>query len=115
MSLLSYKVLQIELKNLRVFYSDTILAYEQALYLINLRYKSGSDFDRQLEKDGITWSDEQKRTRKKSQRNKTESILHELILVRSISALETFLTDAIRDVFVVTKAPFMDSDISFGL
>lgn len=115
MSLSSYVVLQCELKNLRVFYSDTVLAYEQALYLINLRHKSCSEFDKELKNDGITWSNEQKKNRKKSQRNKTESILHELMLVRTISALETFLTDAIRDVFVVTKSPFMDRDVRHDL
>ncbi len=115
MSLSSYRVLQSELKNLSGFYNDTILAYQQALYVLHLRYESPTDFDRELKKNGITWSSDQKKTRKLSQRNKTESILHELILVRAISALETFLTDAIRDIFVVTKIPFMDKEVRHNL
>ena len=115
MSLASYMVIQSELKNLKVFYADTKLAYQQALYLLQLRHESRSDFDEALKKKGITWSSDQKKTRKLSQRNKTESILYELMLVRTISALETFLTDAVRDIFVATKIPFMDKEVHHNL
>lgn len=45
---------------------------------------------------------------------KNNETLRELMFVRLVSALESFLVDAIKDVFVLTKTPFMDgSEVVF--
>jgi hypothetical protein len=94
----SYTILKQELKNLREFYSVTSSAYQQVQEL------GGSIDDRST-------SARRKIRRHLAIKAKAEAILRELIMVRVISALETFLTDLIRDVFVVTKAPFMDKSV----
>lgn len=91
--------------------SVTLSAYQQVNDILDVRVKGSTDFDQHLKSNGIVWGSSQKKLRKKSTRNKTESLMRELILVRAISALEIFLTDAIRDVFVVTKVPFMDKSV----
>lgn len=115
MSLRSYTILKREIKSLNEFLSITLSSYQQVNDILEVRAKNPLDFDNCLKSSGLTWESQKNKLRKQSTRNNTESLLRELILVRSISALEIFLTDAIRDVFVVTKVPFMDKSVRIEL
>ena len=48
---------------------------------------------------------------KKKQRKQMDRMLSELTLVRLVSVLESFLVGAVRDVFVISKTPFMDPSL----
>jgi len=91
----SLTALENEFKKLRCFYNTTVLAYQQADEFLGNKSKR--------RKKGTI--------QHPSIRRQTESMLRELILVRAISALETFLIDAIRDIFLATKVPFMDKSV----
>ncbi|MEX0958779.1 MAG: hypothetical protein WDZ63_05780 [Burkholderiales bacterium] len=94
------------MKNLREFYSTTSSAYRQVEKLGgNFNFESGA-LTRNAKRKA-----KQKVRRRAASNLRAETMLRELIMVRVISALETFLTDIIRDVFVVTKAPFMDGTV----
>jgi hypothetical protein len=114
MSIRAYSIFSRELRQLRSFYDTTLRAYSRVKEIQEL-----ADFSEPLKNalhgNGVSWSKSEKRIRTEHRKNKIESILRELILVRAISALETFLTDAIRDVFVVTKSPFMDKSVRIDL
>lgn len=107
MSIRAYSVVSRELKQLRSFYDSTLRAYQKVKDIQDISLESEEVKDA-LDNHGLKWSRAEKKLRTSNHKYKTEAFLRELILVRAISALETFLTDAIRDVFVVTKAPFMD-------
>lgn len=110
MQLRAYSVLSRELVQLRAFYDTTLHAYNKLKDIQDAALTSDPLKDA-LRSNGLAWTTSEKRIRKQHRKQKIESMLRELILVRVISALETFLTDAIRDVFVVTKSPFMDKSI----
>lgn len=110
MSIRAYSIVARELKQLRSFYDTTLRAYKKIKEIQDLAGQS-KVFDDTLRDNGVRWSKSEKRIRTEFRKQKIESTLRELILVRSISALETFLTDVIRDVFVVTKSPFMDKSV----
>lgn len=108
MSIPAYSIISRELKQLRRFYDSTLHVYQKIGEIQSAR--SGSRVLKDvLDSHGIRWSRSDRKLRESN--TKTEAILRELIFVRAISALETFLTDAIRDVFVVTKTPFMDKTV----
>jgi hypothetical protein len=110
MSIRAYSIVSRELKQLRSFYDTTLRAYDRVKDIQDLAHELGPLNDA-LHDKGVRWSITEKRIRSEPRKQKIESILRELILVRAISALETFLTDAIRDVFVITKSPFMDKSV----
>lgn len=110
MSTRSYTILKRELKQLRNFYLTTQFAYNQVKELMELCTTS-EDVRDALRDHGVRWSKYEKMSKSDDHKRKVEAMLRELIFVRAISALETFLTDVIRDVFIVTKAPFMDKDL----
>ncbi|GAB5415759.1 MAG: hypothetical protein Cons2KO_33620 [Congregibacter sp.] len=107
MSIRSHSIVSRELKQLRSFYETTRSAYDKVQSIQNLAADSPG-LERSLTDGGVRWSKLDKRIRTDNRKKSVEAILRELIFVRAISALETFLTDAIRDIFVVTKTPFMD-------
>lgn len=114
MSIRAYSIVSRELKQLRSFYDTTLRAYDRVKDIQDLALASEPLTDA-LRDNRVRWSKAEKRIRSDHRKQKIESILRELILVRTISALETFLTDAIRDIFVVTKSPFMDKSVRIDL
>ncbi len=114
MSIRAYSIVSRELKQLRSFYDTTRHAYDKVKDIQDLAHES-EQLNVSLRDGGIRWSEAEKRIRTDHRKQKIESILSELIFVRAISALETFLTDAIRDVFVVTKSPFMDKSVRIDI
>lgn len=114
MSIRAYSIVSRELKQLRGFYDTTLRAYDKVKDIQDLAHES-EVLNRALDDNRVRWSKAEKRIRSTPRKKKIESVLRELILVRTISALETFLTDAIRDIFVVTKSPFMDKSIRIDL
>lgn len=106
----SYPVVRRELKQLRGFYLFTQRTYHQVKEIVDAS-ESDEILKNVLISKDIGWKISEKKFRSPSNNEKNEEILRELIFVRAISALETFLTDAIRDVFIVTKAPFLDKSI----
>ena len=106
----SYTILKRELKKLREFYEISASSYVQVHEILHVK-SSVKATSLVLDQLDLAWNADQKRLRKTTTKNQVETILRELILVRAISALETFLTDAIRDIFVVNKAPFMDKSV----
>ncbi|NQT10330.1 MAG: hypothetical protein HQ573_04070 [Desulfobacteraceae bacterium] len=47
-------------------------------------------------------------------RNRLRQQLRELIFIRIVSVLETYLVDTLRDIFVITKRPFRDQTSQIG-
>ena len=114
MSIRAYSIVSRELKQLRSFYDTTLRAYDRVKDIQDLAHES-EPLNNALRDNSVRWSKTEKRIRSEHRKQIIESILRELILVRTISALETFLTDAIRDIFVVTKSPFMDKSVRIDL
>ncbi len=96
MSIRAYSIVSRELKQLRSFYDTTLRAYDRVKDIQDLAQES-EPLNVALRYNGVSWSKTEKCIRSEHRKQKIESILRELILVRTISALETFLTDAIRD------------------
>lgn len=114
MTIRAYSIVSRELKQLRSFYDTTLRAYDKVKDIQDLALDS-EFLSRALRDNRVRWSKTEKRIRSDHRKQKIESILRELILVRTISALETFLTDAIRDIFIVTKSPFMDKSVRIDM
>jgi hypothetical protein len=110
MTIHSYTVVKRELKQLRGFYYTTQRAYDRAKQVIDAS-ESDDVLKRALTAKGLRWTKAEKKYRSDPHKGNVEAILRELIFVRAISALETFLTDVVRDVFIVTKVPFLDKSI----
>lgn len=110
MGLKSYSILRTELKSLKFFYDSTCLSYQRVREVLDVRNRN-REIDNLLTYEGVKWSRRQKNVRKEVAKNRTETFLRELILVRVISALEIYLVDIVRDIFLVTKAPFMDKSV----
>ena len=95
-----------EVKELINFLRSTKYAFSK---VNELRYFTRDQAHKQyLEDNGFDTSRSGEFNFKKSRMLSIEKTLYQQTLVRAISALEVFLVDIFRDVFVVTKIPFMD-------
>ena len=107
----AYSVASSELSTLRSLYESSFYAFSQAeevlRYKARRRHKTGLDPDLVLV-NPILYK------LKPSFRSTIRQQLRELIFTRLISVLETYLVDAVRDVFFVTKQPFMDQTVQVG-
>lgn len=110
----SFKVLKRELKQLQEFYSKTRFAYNQVSKVMDAA-ASSDEFMAALKSEDISWNRNEAKTLSEHHKLSAENVLRELLFVRTISALETFLVDAIRDIFVVTKTPFMDKSVQVSM
>ena len=111
----SFRTLKKEVRNLKEFYGITLSTYNLTKEVTNKLPSCQGDFEKHLRTNGVLSKRRARhRINKESGQSATESMLRELVLVRAISALEIFLGDTIRDVFVVTKVPFMDPGVEIS-
>ncbi|KLU06185.1 hypothetical protein RISK_002036 [Rhodopirellula islandica] len=110
MKLKSHRVMRSELESLRSFFDSTKRAYEIAEEIWQARYTS-PQLREQLKTNEVDVSPHDTSLGKRSQRKRLHTMLCELTLVRVVSVLEVFLVDSVKDVFVVTKRPFMDPNL----
>jgi len=106
----AFSIAKAELSSLLKLYDSTLYAYSQVDEL--LRYKAYCKYNRQ---DGQVDSDLKlitpiKFKLKKSFKNRLHEQMRELIFVRLVSVLETYLVDTLRDIFLKTKRPFYDQN-----
>ncbi|WP_281228295.1 hypothetical protein [Flavobacterium aquiphilum] len=96
-----------EINRLLAFYKATIYAYEQTDELLWKWRKNKSEFiELGLNVKQPTFYKHKKRAKIENRKN-----LSETVYVRIVSALEVFLVDLIRDIFIDTKEPFKKQDI----
>ncbi|MCC4213759.1 hypothetical protein [Leeuwenhoekiella parthenopeia] len=103
----SYKNFLAESENLLRFYKATLFTYEQTSLLIHLWKKDKTSFNTV----GVEFNESDYYINRRKDLLKNEKNLSEIVYVRLISALELFLIDLIRDVFIATKEPFKKQDI----
>ena len=104
--LTSYRIFEFEIKELIKFYGSTKYAFAKAKaikYLIR-----DQKHKQYLEENGFDTSPSGVCSFKKNSVLNLEKTLNQQTLVRAISALEIFLIDIFRDIFILTKIPFKD-------
>lgn len=111
MSIRSFNLFQEELRVLGDFYEATVDSFKQTEAILDFAGSDANGFQELLQTSDFPWIKSRHFRRKRKFRNKTRKVLRELLLVRMISALETFLIDVIRDIFLKSKVPFMDKAV----
>ncbi|WP_269537244.1 hypothetical protein [Cerasicoccus fimbriatus] len=108
----SYQNFLREVKVLKSFYHATLDSYALTSSLLNFRGKNKVEFKNLRNHEDFEWIQSDHFRRKRKFERRTNKVLTELILIRTISALEVYLIDLIKDVFLVTKAPFKDKSVT---
>lgn len=96
-----------EINKLYAFYIVTLYSYEQTDNLFSMWRVDRTSF----EKVGLDLKPPILYKNKKRAKLENKKNLSEIIFVRIVSALEVFLVDIIRDVFISTKEPFKKQDV----
>lgn len=96
-----------ELNKLNAFYEVTLYSYEQTDNLFSMWRIDKSSF----EKVGLDLKASPFYKKKPRAKLENKKNLSEIIFVRVVSALEVFMVDIIRDVFISTKEPFKKQDV----
>jgi hypothetical protein len=105
-NLRAYRIFQFEMKDLSTFLYSTRYAFQKTESLRDfLKNKENKQF---LEDNKFDTKPCGFCSFKRNSVLSLEKTLNQQTLVRAISALEIFLIDLIRDVFVITKIPFKD-------
>lgn len=97
----------IEHERLLNFYKVTMFSYEQTSSMVHMWKKDKTSFNT----IGLEFVEPDFYINKKKERLSNQKNLSEIVLIRLVSALEVFLIDLIRDVFLNTKEPFKKQDI----
>jgi hypothetical protein len=103
-----------ELYRLTAFHKATVYSYEQAELTINYKKKIKIPFDTETP-EGLLVRNPVYFKITRSSKIEIRKNLNELVFVRLISALEVFLVDVVRDIFLVTKEPFKRNDLRLEL
>ena len=97
----------IEHERLLNFYKVTMFSYEQTSSMVHMWKKDKTSFNT----IGLEFVEPDFYINKKKERLSNQKNLSEIVLIRLVSALEVFLIDLIRDVFLNTKEPFKKQDV----
>jgi hypothetical protein len=103
-----------EINKLIAFYKATVYAYDQAELSILYKKKAKIPYDTETA-DGFKILTPNYFKIKRNAKRETRQNLNEILYVRIISALEVFLIDIIRDIFLITKEPFKRNDLRLEL
>lgn len=103
-----------EINKLIAFYKTTVYAYEQTELSILYKKKAKIPYDTETG-DGFKILTPTYFKIKQNAKRETRQNLNEILYVRIISALEVFLVDIIRDIFLITKEPFKRNDLRLEL
>ena len=99
-----------DLNKLSAFYKATTYSYEQTENLLLNFKKNKFHFDEATD-FGLSVKQPNYFKIKRSSKIEIRKNLAEIVFVRAVSALEVFLVDLIRDVFLANKEPFKKQDI----
>lgn len=103
-----------EINKLIAFYKATVYSYDQAELSIKFKKKAKIPYDTETA-DGLIVKTPTYFKIKRNAKQEIRKNLNELLFVRIISALEVFLVDIVRDIFLVTKEPFKRNDLRLEL
>jgi len=102
----AYRLFEMEMKELIKFLNSTKYAFNKVGSLIN--FAKNKDHKKYFENNGFDTKPSGICRFKRNSVLILEKTLNQQTLVRAISALEIFLVDLFRDVFIITKIPFKD-------
>jgi len=104
----SYRIFEVEIKELRKFLNSSIYAFNKVGELKKfIKNKNHKQF---LDDNGFNAKPSGVCSFNKNSISSLEKTLNQQTLVRAISALEVFLVDVFRDIFIITKVPFKDQN-----
>jgi len=102
----AYRIFQLQIKELNKFLNSTKFALNKAGALRN--FINEKEHKRYLDNNGFDTKPSGVCSFKKDSILSLEKTLNQQTLIRVISALEIFLVDLFRDIFIITKIPFKD-------
>ncbi len=102
----SYRIFEVEIKELRKFLNSTMYAFNKVGEL--KKFQKNIHHKEFLDDNGFNTKPSGICSFNKNSISSLEKTLNQQTLVRAISALEVFLVDAFRDIFIITKVPFKE-------
>ncbi|MCK4406572.1 MAG: hypothetical protein KAT33_02925 [Bacteroidales bacterium] len=102
----AYRIFELEIKELRKFIYSTRFAFNKVGALKN--FINDKEHRRYLDDNGFDTKPSGVCSFKKSSIISLERTLNQQTMIRVISALEVFLVDIFKDIFIITKIPFKD-------
>lgn len=104
-----------DLNKLTSFYKATLYAYEQTELTLAYKKRKKIAFNLDNKEEIKILPPTNFKAGKRVAKVEIRKNLNEVTFVRIISALEVFLVDLIRDVFILTKEPFKRNDLKLEL